>query len=372
MGDATLSTPGTVKFGKCREQACTVATDGECYEGLSDLSACPNYLPISDEDLAVDEDFDDADTEDSDGRTAAGSFPLSVDLYRGGELDYKSSLRITLAALTRVVVLAGPNDSGKTTLLASIYEHFFREPLAGFLFAGSESLPPFDERCHLSRTDSERQTEDTERTKSYSEQTMLHLCVRDETLRERARHLLLSDIRGELFKGAITSKAEAQRIKILKRADHLSVLVDGRQLADLNNRNQAATAAKMTLRSFIEAEMIGRRTFVDVLFTKDDLIQITDKENKTTDFLKATEDEIRRKHEHQVRRLRFHRIAVRAAEGVRSYGLPELFRSWVEDSAYLLQADEARPESPRIITSPRESDRFAVNHLPERFIEKGR
>jgi len=372
MSDATVTKSSASKFGSCKEQACTVATDGECYEGLSHLSACPNYIPVSDEDLGVDEDFEEADNEDAGESDATGSFPLSVDLYRGGELDYTTSLRITLSALTRVVVLAGPNDSGKTTLLASIFEHFFREPLAGYLFAGSESLPPFDERCHLSRTDSLRQTEDTERTKSFSEQTMLHLCVRDEALRERARHLLLSDIRGELFKAAITSKVEAQRIKILKRADHLSVLVDGAQLADLSNRNQAATAAKMTLRSFIEAEMIGTRTYVDVLFTKDDLIQITDRENKTTDFLKVTEDEIMRKHEHQVKRLRFHRIAVRVAEGVRSYGLPELFRSWVEDSAYRFQADEASPELPRIITSPREFDRFAINRLPKRFVEKER
>jgi hypothetical protein len=366
MSDAPVMKTNAGRFGNCNEPACTVATNGECYEGVSDLSTCPNYIPAHNGGFEVEDESDNGGSNEPE--SAPGAFPVSVDLYQGGELDYKTSLRITLSTRAMVVVLAGPNDSGKTTLLASIFEHFFSGPLAGYLFAGSETLPPFDQRCHLARTDSQRKTEDTERTKSFSEQTILHLCVRDEGLRKKTRHLLLSDIRGELFKEALKSKEEAQRIKILKRADHLSVLVDGAQLADLNDRNQAATAAKMTLRSFIEAEMIARNTFVDILFTKDDLIQVTEKQNNTSDFLKVTEEEIRRRHEHEVGRLRFHRITARAAEGVDSYGLPELFRSWVEDSPDQFNTDST--EGPRVIGSSREFDQFGVSHLPTRFIEK--
>lgn len=368
MSDATINNAAGGKFVMCKEPGCTVAVDGACYEGLADLAQCSNYVPlaIGDEQIAA---LEAASDEDAEAVEPSEEFPTSVNLFTGGELDYAGSLRIMLNALTRVVVLAGPNDSGKTTLLASIFEHFLRGALAGYLFAGGETSPAFDRRCHLSRTDSGRRTEDTERTKSFSEQTMLHLRVRDEALRNPARDLLFSDLRGELFNEAIKSSAEARRIKVLKRADHFVLLVDGAKLADLGSRNQAATAAGMTLRSLAEAGMIGGRTLVEVLFTKDDLIRRTDAENETSEFLQALEEDIKRKHEHQFARLRFRRVAARTAEGVDSYGVPELFRGWVEDSAYTdTRAGASRDGAPRVVTSEREFDRYAVGRLPERFV----
>lgn len=364
------ATPDVSVLGtrRCKEQACTVAENGECYEGITDFTTCPNYVSFGSADEVDDTELFD---EDDDENVTPEITASSVDLYGGKELDYAGSLRITLDALTKVIVLAGPNDSGKTTLLASIFEHFFDEPLGGYLFAGSETLPAFDRRCHLSRTDSQRRTEDTERTKSQSEQTMLHLRVRDEALKKRAQELLFSDIRGELFKEAIKSKAEAQRIKVLKRADHLALLIDGERLSDLTSRNQAATSAKMTLRSFIEAEMIGKQTCVDVLFTKDDLMRATDPANETGKFLEVIEDEIKKRHEHQLGRLRFHRVAARTTEGTDSYGLPKLFCGWVEESAYTrLRASGTRGESPRVVTSSREFDLYAAKLLPRQFVAR--
>lgn len=374
---ATIEKDSTVgSVGRCKEPDCTFDKDGLCYEGLADPKHCPNYI---DSDSEYEEEIFDEDNGDDVNSTKESSGITqdtpsanleSVDLYTGKELDYTSSLRITLSALTRVIVLAGPNESGKTTLLASIYEQFLRGPIAGYLFAGSETLPALDERCHLSLITSGRQTEHTERTKSFSEETLLHIRVRDEALERQALDLLFLDINGELFKQAIRSTTEAERIKILKRADHLAVLVDGRRLANLKSRNQSASSASMILRSFFEAGMIGERTLVDILFTMDDLIKETEEVNNTTEFLSKVEEDIRAKYEQKLGRLRFSRIAARTGEGVDSYGIPELFRSWVEESAYLsTHAGNPSQVVPRIIKSSREFDRFAIRHLPHQFIE---
>jgi hypothetical protein len=354
-----------VNLGTCKEPACTVFENGECYEGMSAPSLCPNYIAFDEGAEVVTEDLSDSD-ESLD--VLAPRLLETIDLYGGDELDHDGSLRITRASLTRVIVLAGPNDSGKTTLLASLFEWFLSEPLANYLFCHCETLWAFDRRCHLSRTDSERNTEDTERTKSDSEQTMLHLRVRHEDLLRPPQDLLLSDIRGELFKKAIKTKAEAQRIQVLKRADHLALLVDGEKLASLAARNQVGTAARMMLRSFIEAKMIGPQTLVEVLFTKDDLIRVTEQQNETTKFLEMLEKDIRHKYEGKLGGLRFYRIAARPKVGVQSYGLPEVFRVWVEESVY----QSVPTRTPLVVTSERDFDQFAARQLPDQYVSEKR
>jgi hypothetical protein len=349
---------------RCKKLACTVSENGECYEGLSDPGTCPNYANFTSEFEEAEQELSDSVEEDSVDLLTP---PLleTLDLYGGDELDHKGSLQITLNSLTRVIVLAGPNDSGKTTLLASLFESFFTNALASYLFCHCETLRAFDRRCHLSRTDSEMSTEDTERTKSDSEEAMLHLRVRHDDLLRPPQDLLVSDIRGELFKKAIRTQAEAQRIRVLKRADHLALLVDGEKIASLSSRNQVSVAAGMTLRSFIEGGMIGRQTLVEVLFTKDDLIRVTEQEHATREFLEVFERDLRERYESELGGLRFYRIAARAKEGVASYGLPEVFRVWVEESMYRLIPSTSHQ---RIVTSERDFDQFGWRQSPHRYV----
>jgi hypothetical protein len=323
---------------RCKKLACTVSENGECYEGLSDPGTCPNYANFTSEFEEAEQELSDSVEEDSVDLLTP---PLleTLDLYGGDELDHKGSLQITLNSLTRVIVLAGPNDSGKTTLLASLFESFFTNALASYLFCHCETLRAFDRRCHLSRTDSEMSTE--------------------------PQDLLVSDIRGELFKKAIRTQAEAQRIRVLKRADHLALLVDGEKIASLSSRNQVSVAAGMTLRSFIEGGMIGRQTLVEVLFTKDDLIRVTEQEHATREFLEVFERDLRERYESELGGLRFYRIAARAKEGVASYGLPEVFRVWVEESMYRLIPSTSHQ---RIVTSERDFDQFGWRQSPHRYV----
>ncbi len=242
MSNATINNAATSEFVMCKEPACTVVTDGMCYEGLANPSQCPNYAPLvigDDEIAALEADADwDAETSEPSREPLVG-----VPLFTGRELDHAGAHRIMLHAVTRVIVLAGPNDSGKTTLLASIFEHFLQGALAGYLFAGCETSPAFDSRCHLSRTDSGRRTEDTERTKSFSEQTMLHLRVRDEALLNPPRDLLLSDLRGELFNEAGFPPGV---VNLLSGAGQTgSLLASHMKIAKISFTGSAATGRKV-------------------------------------------------------------------------------------------------------------------------------
>ena len=65
------------------------------------------------------------------------SGPTSVALSHGSELTLSEASTHARELTTRVVVLAGPVESGKTTILTSLYESFRKGPVAGHRFAGS-------------------------------------------------------------------------------------------------------------------------------------------------------------------------------------------------------------------------------------------
>src|SRR5687767_14635843 len=104
---------------------------------------------------------------------------LRLLLPDGEALTAQRATAITAAAPTRVVILAGAEDSGKTTLLTSLYEKFLQGRFADHLFAGSATLPAYEQRCHRARIQSGAVDPDTERTKGLDVR-LLHLKLRHE------------------------------------------------------------------------------------------------------------------------------------------------------------------------------------------------
>src|SRR5258708_2931827 len=77
--------------------------------------------------------------------------PTVITYPEGDKLDGTDALAITWARPTRVVLVAGPANSGKTTLLSCLYERFHFGMFAGFRFAGSKTLVGFEKRCFHAR-----------------------------------------------------------------------------------------------------------------------------------------------------------------------------------------------------------------------------
>lgn len=106
--------------------------------------------------------------------------PEHVDLPPGLDFTPVSAFDVMRANLTRVIVLAGPNESGKTTVINSIYELFQRGKMPGYLFAGSSTLPGFERRCHHDRIMSNAARADTPRTPYGEGNRFLHFRIRRE------------------------------------------------------------------------------------------------------------------------------------------------------------------------------------------------
>ena len=287
-----------------------------------------------------------------------------VELPEGADLDPAAAERIARAAITRVVLVAGAADCGKTTLVAAIYESFQRGPFAGGLFAGSETLLGFERRCHLARIESGRVVADTARTLNTGGLRWLHLRVRPTGHDGAPRDLLVSEIAGDVFRLAKDSTEECRRLTIGRRADHFVILVDGAKVVQRQHRLTATNDAALFLRSCLDAEMLGRSSFVDMVITKWDLAaaapEATEIELNVTAFVERT-----RQHcEGRLGRLRFLRVAARPLprSGLPfAHGLADVVAPWVTESPRLL---ERAPASAPMPEGAPEFDRYLWRQLP--------
>jgi chloramphenicol 3-O-phosphotransferase len=256
----------------------------------------------------------------------------TVDLPDGDYLLPENARVIAAASRARLIILAGAVGSGKTTLLASIYETFQKGPYAGYNFAGSRTLPGLERRCHLARVASMRTAADTEHTPLKDDVTLLHLRLRDTEHCNEPRDLLFTDLAGERFRMARDSTEECKKLTILLRGDHFALLIDGERLASRQQRNGAYITGRSVLRSCLDAGMLSSASFVDILFTKWDLVM----ENMDTDledFLKMAKSRLQDDFEGRVARLRFFDVAARP-RGVSlpfAFNLDRCFPAWVED-----------------------------------------
>ncbi len=231
-----------IEIGTCKLETCTVERDGKCVEGSTNLAQCPNYISEPDEEKVdkalVQTDGDEVDTGEETLSTEIPPFDPDTDLeqlHDGSGFDFQSAFDIMRATPTRIIVVAGGNASGKTTLLSSIYELFQKNSFAGYLFTGSLTFRAWEERCHLSRIVSQRAIPDTERTKFW-QNDLLHLKISRKNLTCGAQDILFTDLAGEKFRLARDLTKECQKMEFLLRTDHLAVLIDGAKIATLEHR----------------------------------------------------------------------------------------------------------------------------------------
>ncbi len=254
--------------------------------------------------------------------------PTFIELFSGGVLGPADTDAVTLRSPAQLIVLAGAEGSGKTTVLASIYERLSLGAFAGFQFAGSRSLLGFEEICHLNRLTSGNAVPDTQRTVPAEEAAYYHVALTREGQR---RHVLLSAMSGELFRLARNSREDCVRLTFLLRANTIAILIDGGRLVVPESRENAVADAAGILSSFLDAKMLGPHTRVEFVFSKVDCI--VDAGEAAENFLKKTEAKLETKFRRHVPGLVFRRIAARPDTASRSEledGLAEAFISWSE------------------------------------------
>lgn len=243
---------------RCANPDCQVAVGGRCMEGFADKAECPQF-----------------------GRTlivqvteAPGSYPAprnGVAMQASNTLSVDEADCVVKERPSRVIAIAGPQSAGKTSLIAGLYDLFQLGQVGNVAFAQSFSLHAFEQAAHHSRAASRRTTPNTPRTER-GEVRFYHLELVDADS-GAVPSVLLGDRAGEEYLETRSNPLSAQDFPELRRADVLTLLVDGERLLDAGRRHNLRSEIRQTLHAFVEAGVVRPTQRLAFVLTKLDVIR---------------------------------------------------------------------------------------------------
>lgn len=288
--------------------------------------------------------------------------PEYIDLPQGKELNEAAASDLAKSRPVRWIVLAGPTDSGKTTLLTSLYELFQWRQVEKYIFAASNTLPGFEERCYLSRRASGNVEPHTQRTRYRgANPVFLHLRIRSIKGLRPFRDFLFTDVSGEMFEHARDSEAECKELTFLKRANHFLVFLDCEKGVQESTRWAMVEDGRALLRNCIDSQMIGSNCIVSFVWSRFDYFEAKKADNKHRRFRTDAEKQLRTTFGRQVPNLKFAEVAARplkAPELRIGYGIQALLNEWA--TAMRIEAPDLFPTS---YSGTRESELFAARYF---------
>ena len=277
------------------------------------------------------------------------------ELSEGDSLSELEAATVVRTSASSIILVAGMARCGKTTLVAGLYGLFHKRPFASLTFSGSLTLPGFERRSHLARLSSGRDEPDTARTGHSEEQHLLHLQLVDQTTGNRC-DLLFTDLYGEAFRRAADSAEECSRVDLLKRADHIVLLVDGRKAVNKAFRQEAFMSVDALLGQCIDTGMLGLHSTIQVVVTKHDVVSKASTEDK--DFVERKTSWICDRYGPSVKAISVHKVALRSANGTKTgFGMDSLLALWLPKSSIEVNVSRSVPG-----TRYTEFDRFDGQH----------
>ena len=170
----------------------------------------------------------------------------------------------------RLVFLMGEAQTGKTALVAMLWQHLLEEGGIGdHRLAGSRTAFGFERRAHWARLEA-RQPEARFPATRFEDGAVLHLRVRRPD--GRRVELLLSDLAGEQFERVREGRFLLDEVPWARRADRFVVVVDAKALSLPGESEVVATRAQRLLRALQVSTAVRDSARVAVVITKADAL----------------------------------------------------------------------------------------------------
>jgi hypothetical protein len=255
-------------IGHCDTTNCDVLLSGVCAQGHTLLSDCPTYS------LTQIERRDGASVFGN-GQDDEASLPgiQKVPLASGEPLDAAGVQELLSWKAASLITIVGDRDSGKSTLVCSIYDRFLRGPFSSFAFTSSRTLVGLEKRSHYARIESGHRKPDTARTPISEGLRYFHFTVSPiEDSGDSRIDLLISDRAGEVYRQARGNSALIAPLKELEAANHIVILLDGGRVADPVERSGAMQSVRQSLRAFLDGGALSDQSRVQVVTTKLDVL----------------------------------------------------------------------------------------------------
>ncbi len=249
----------------CSNAACKVASTSTCSEGHTPLQSCPYYgrSAAPEEPIVADDVLDLPDRSEGIDQV---ELPAGEALSVSEVDDFLRWRPVTLIAIV------GDRDSGKSTLLASLYGRFLQGPFASHLFAGSRTLVALEQKSHFSRIESGLTQPDTARTSISEGLRFIHLALAPQASTETRVDLMLSDRAGETYRNARSNSALIPDLIEVKKANRVILILDGGRIADPPQRAGAMQAVRQSFRALSDGGVLNASAIVQVVTTKIDLL----------------------------------------------------------------------------------------------------
>ena len=312
---------------QCSNPECKVAQDGRCIEGIADLESCTHYGKAL---VIIDRPKWTAVTQPAPGVRLPGAEALA----RG---DAQVVLRNQPC---NVISIVGPFDSGKTSLIAGVFDLFQHGPVGGFAFAGSSTLHSFERACHDTRRASKRKKAGMERTPT-GDATYFHLDLVQVGCQGK-RAALVANRSGEDYMDAQSTPALADDFVELHRADIVTVLADGERLLDLGLRHQVRDDICLTLRAFQESGATRSSQRLAVVLTKlDAVLEDGAKSERALQFFESIVQDVGAQFSQYFMDIQSFRVAAspQSSSARRGEGMVDLLRYWMSEPGRLRPAE---------------------------------
>ena len=245
---------------RCNNSDCRVADTEACVDGFA-LDLCPRYMRNVDVNDAAATD----EEEPSDGGVEYTPL-LSADT-----LTPPQASELLCMGEARVIAILGPLNSGKTSLIASLYDLFQEAPVAGIAFSRSRTLHAFERACHDARSPSRRAEPDMNRTPRGGVR-FYHLEVGGGAA-GHGLSLILGDRSGEEYREVADDASIAETFPEVLRADSLTVLVDGEKLLDTGARHNLRSEVLLMLQALHDGGGLRLGSRLALVLTKLDAVR---------------------------------------------------------------------------------------------------
>lgn len=255
----------------------------------------------------------------------------SIRLWSGGVLDNRNASDVLRNRGGRVIAIVGPTESGKTSLIAGVYDLFQIGEVGTIRFRGSRTLPAFERICHHTRSVSRRRTPDTTRT-PIGAVSFFHLELVDGSTGGHGVSLLLADRAGEEYRSAMDDIRNVYDFNELFRADSVSILVDGEKILG-SGRYNLVNDIKMILQGLQEGGGLSNGVPLAVVLTKLDAVESSEHRDRGRTTFRRLVGDIQRLFRDSVATIDVFYVAASpktdgAAKGT---GLKNLITFWMEN-----------------------------------------
>lgn len=301
----------------CALTDCHVAETGRCVDGL-DLEDCPHYGSAPEEPSVSDP-----------GNEQDSTKPSNIVLPSADSLSLAEASSVLRHGDARVIAIIGPRDSGKTSLIASLYDLFQEGPVSEMQYAGSRTLHAFELACHNARASSRRTEPDTFRT-PHGGVRFFHLDLAGGPA-GKGISIVLGDRAGEEYQEVADDVSVAANLAEVSRAETLTLLIDGQRLVDATARHNLRSDIIMLLRGLVDGGAVQSGQRLALVLTKIDVLRELDKPQKAEDDYESFKKRIEELFAHEFSTIQSFEVAAAPKTDLvpRGTGIPELLESWL-------------------------------------------